>query len=168
MPKLTQAKSHLTEQEIQEKIKTTVGFWRVRRWLIILHALKDPSPAADMAKRFGVGKQTVSNLISSYNRKGVEAVEVAGRGQRQRAYLSMEEEKEFLSSFKEEAEKGTIVTVSEIQTALERHLGKKVHETTVYRLLKRNGWRKIAPRPTHVKHNKEIQEAFKKKTSKTK
>jgi hypothetical protein len=44
----------------------------------------------------------------------------------------------------------------------QRRLGKKVHKTTVYRLLKRQGWWKVVPRPFHVDAVKEEQEAFKK------
>ena len=38
MPKVTKAKGVLTHEDIEARIKETVGFWRVKRWLIILHA----------------------------------------------------------------------------------------------------------------------------------
>ena len=38
MGKVTKAIEHLTKEEIEEKIKTTVGFWRVKRWMVIRHA----------------------------------------------------------------------------------------------------------------------------------
>ncbi|MBW2145601.1 MAG: winged helix-turn-helix domain-containing protein [Deltaproteobacteria bacterium] len=40
-----------------------------------------------------------------------------------------------------------MATTGEIKKALEKHVGHKVHKSTVYRLLKRQGWRKVAPRP---------------------
>ena len=83
-------------------------------------------------------------------------------GGRRRAYLTFEEEKEFLSGFFEDASRGGILVVSEIRTALEKKLGHKVVETTVYRMLARHGWRKIVPRRRHPKANEAAQEGFKK------
>jgi len=83
-------------------------------------------------------------------------------GGRRRAYLTFEEEKEFLSGFFEAASKGGILAVSEVRSALEDRLGHKVAETTVYRMLDRHGWRKIVPRRRHPKADKLAQEEFKK------
>jgi transposase len=83
-------------------------------------------------------------------------------GGRRRAYLTFEEEKEFLSGFFEVASRGGILVVSEVRTAFEKGLGHKVAETTVYRMLERHGWRKIVPRRRHPKANKSAQEGFKK------
>ena len=83
-------------------------------------------------------------------------------GGRRRAYLTFEEEKEFLSGFFEAASRGGILVVSEVRTALEKKLGQKVAETTVYRMMARHGWRKIVPRRRHPKANESAQEGFKK------
>ena len=39
MARHTQAKAHLTPEEIQAKIKSTVAFWRVQKWQLILNAV---------------------------------------------------------------------------------------------------------------------------------
>ena len=166
MGNLTKAEPHLSEEEIKEKIKETTGFWRVQRWLVILNAYIDPRHAKDIALHTGLAKQTVHNLVSQYNRLGLTAIETPGKGGRYKAYLSLEEEREFLEPFKEKALTGKIATAAEIKKALEEHLGHKVHKSTVYRLLKRQGWRKIVPRPYHVQSKKEEQEAFKKNSRK--
>ena len=83
-------------------------------------------------------------------------------GGRRRAYLTFEEEKEFLSGFFEVASRGGILVVSEVSTAFEKKLGHKVAETTVYRMLARHGWRKIVPRRRHPKADESAQEGFKK------
>lgn len=166
MPKVTKAKGSLNEEDIQNRIKETVGFWRVKRWMIILHALVDPAPAEAIAKRLGVGKQTVSNLISAYNRYGEKAVETIGKGQRQKAYLSNKEEDMFLAPFIKKAMNGNMTTVSEIHKSLERLLGQPVNLSTTYRLLKRNGWRKLVPRPMRPDADKNKQEDFKKTSDK--
>jgi len=83
-------------------------------------------------------------------------------GGRRRAYLTFEEEKEFLSGFFEVASRGGILVVSEVRAAFEKRLGHKVAETTVYRMLERHGWRKIVPRRRHPKADGSAQEGFKK------
>lgn len=163
MGKVTKASEHLTLEQIDEKIKTTIGFWRVKRWMVIRHAVANPATAKEIGINTGMAEQSVHNLIAAYNRDGEKAVETKGKGQRQKANLTLEEEKEFLKPFFEKAAKGQIATAEEIHEALNQCLGEPVHESTVYRLLKRHGWRKIVPRPTHPKTNKENQEEFKKK-----
>lgn len=166
MAKITKVKSHLTEDEIIAKIKETVGFWRVQRWLVILNALIDPRPAKQIALHTGLAVQSVHNFVSRYNRFGPQSIETPGKGGRKRSYLSFEEEADFLKSFEKKAASGQIATANEIKAALEKHLGLIVHKTTVYRILKRHGWRKISPRPYHVKAKKEEQEDFKKNSRK--
>lgn len=162
MPKVTRVIPHLSRQEVLEQIKATTGFWRVQKWLVIWNALVDPRPAEQIALHTGLAKQTVHNLISGYNRQGPRAVAGPGKGGRQRAYLSLDEEATFLEPFREKALIGQIATAAQIHKALERRLGRKVHKTSIYRLLKRHGWRKIMPRPFHIEAKKHEQETFKK------
>jgi len=164
MGKVTKSIPHLSKEEVQERIKATVGFWRVQKWLVIWNALVDPRPAGEIALHTGLAEQTVHNLISQYNRLGPAAVEGPGKGGRRRAYLSWDEEALFLESFRQAALTGQIATVAEIKAALESRIGHQVHKTTVYRLLKRQGWRKVTPRAFHVDTNQEEQAAFKKNT----
>jgi len=162
MGKITKSIPHLSQEEIQERIKATVGFWRVQKWLVVWNALVDPRPAGEIALHTGLAEQSVHNLISRYNRLGPEAVEGPGKGGRRRAYLSWDEEAAFLESFKQAALTGQIATAAKIKEALERRIGQKVHKTTVYRLLQRHGWRQLVPRPFHVEADKEEPAAFKK------
>jgi hypothetical protein len=45
---------------------------------------------------------------------------------------------------------------------LEERLGNDLHHSVVYRFLDRNRWRRVRPRPSHVKTDLQEQEAFKK------
>jgi len=150
MTKVTRAVPHLSEEEILKSIKQTRGFGRVQKWLAILIATVDSCPAVEIARHTGLAEQTIHNLISSYNRLGSQALEGPGKGNRGRAYLSLEEEVGFLMPFFERAAAGRIATAREIHKALEKRLGHSAHLTSVYRFLKRHGWRKIVPRPEHV------------------
>ena len=91
-----------------------------------------------------------------YRDGGWERVLGEKRGQtRNKAHLTEEEEKEFLSSFEEEAKSGTVVTAKVIQQAHADLVGKELDETVTYRLLQRHGWTKKTARPEHPKHNPE-------------
>ncbi|MBU1319926.1 MAG: winged helix-turn-helix domain-containing protein [candidate division Zixibacteria bacterium] len=83
-------------------------------------------------------------------------------GGRKHAYLTLEEEKEFLAPFFRTAEAGGVLTVTEIKEAYEGRVNRKVAPSTVYRLLHRHGWRKIVPRKRHPKSDPQKQEKAKK------
>jgi len=162
MGKVTQVVPYMTVEEILARMKQTVGFWRVQKWLVILNASVDPRPAKAIALHTGLAEQTVHNLISAYNRRGAEVIESVGKGGRRRAYLTLDKESDFLEPFIQRALTGQVATASEVKKAYEALVGHKVNKTTVYRLLERHGWRKLAPRPFHEQAKAEEQEAFKK------
>jgi transposase len=159
--RITHAALHLSIEEVKARMKNDPRPWCRDRWLIIYNALVDPREAKDIAKHTGTSVSTVHNVISTYNRLGVAAVETPGKGGRRSEYLTVEEEREFLQPFFERAAKGEIATASQIKHEFEKRIGSKVHKTTIYRLLERHQWRKLVPRPSHPKANKEEQEQFK-------
>lgn len=165
MGRTRRLKEHMSIEAIDAQIKKTAGFWRVRRWMIIRQAVSSNATAQELADSHGLKKQTVLHLLSAYHQHGINGVETGGKGQRQKAYLSLEEEREFLDPFIKKSELGYISTVKEIHEALEKQLEHSIHVGTIYRLLKRHDWRKISPRPSHVKSDKHAQASFK-KTSK--
>lgn len=83
-------------------------------------------------------------------------------GGRRSAYMTMEEERRFISQFLEKASQGGILVVSEIKRAFEAQVGHPVAKTTIYRMLDRHDWRTIIPRPRHPNSNPDAQEGFKK------
>ncbi len=162
MSRVTKACSHMTEEEIRARLKTTKDWRTHQKLLVILNALVDPRRAQEIALHTGVAVQTVHSWVSTYNRFGFDALMGPGRGGRRKAMMSREEEEAFLAPFFRRAETGSIATAGEIREALENRVGHAVHETSVYRLLKRNGWRKVKPRPYHVQADAQAQEDFKK------
>lgn len=95
-------------------------------------------------------------------KNGEAALRLRGRGGRFHAYLSEVEEAEFLTSFIESGQEGDILEMSEIHRAYEQKVNQKVPKSTIYRLLDRHDWRKLAPRPKHPKTNTSTMEAVKK------
>lgn|SRR5512144_163859 len=162
MKRVCTVAGHLRVEEIDQRIQTARAGWRARRWMLIRHALVEPQPARVLATRLGMNPQAVRNLLSAYRYRGVGGVETPGRGQRQRAYLSLEEEQRLLHGFRQASRAGQVSTAQGIKAALESAVGHPVAKSTVYRLLKRHHWRKVTPRPAHPKANPEQQQAFKK------
>jgi len=124
--------------------------------------LVDPRPASEIAIHTDVSVSTVHNVISRYNRLGPKAIEGCENGIRRRCYLSKDQEAEFLKPFLEIAPTGEICVAGRIKQALEELLDHTVHHSTVYRMLHRNGWREIVPRPAHPEAEEKTQAAFKK------
>jgi transposase len=115
-----------------------------------------------IAQTIGWHVNTVRRIQKDFIRRGVAALLEPSKGGRYHALMTKEEEIDFLTQFEEAGSKGTILTVQDIKNKLEERLGKAVHISTVYRILERNDWRKIVPRPYHPKRNAEAAEAFKK------
>jgi|SRR5947209_6598111 transposase len=162
MARITRAAAHLPVEEVKTRLKLDPRPWCRQRWLIIYNALVEPRTAAEIAKHTGSTVAMVHQVISTYNRLGVAAVETPGKGGRRHQYLTLEEEDAFLAPFFSRAEKGEIATAGEIKLAFEAQIGHEVDESTIYRLLSRHGWRKPVPRPVHPKANPEAQAQFKK------
>src|SRR5881398_1103449 len=162
MARITRAAAHLTREEVKNRMRTAPLPLYRQRWLIIYNALVQPRKAEDIARHCGVSKATVHQVISTYNRFGVAAIETPGKGGRRHQYLTWGEEQAFLAPFFSRAERGEIATAGEIQRAFEAQVGHEVHKSTISRLLKRHRWRKPVPRPVHPKASPEAQEQFKK------
>jgi len=145
--------------DLLKRAKTKADFQRVLCiWLRIALGL---SPA-QIAMAIGWSKEHVRHVHANYLRHGESALTGVGRGGRRHQNLTVEEEDQLLAPFFERAAKGGIVIANEVKAAYEERVGHRVPKSTVYRMLARHGWRKIAPRRKHPKTDGEEQEAFKK------
>lgn len=165
MSRVSSTAPHLSAEAIKQKIKSADSYWHRQKWLVVYNGLVRPRPAAEIAQHIGVSVGSVHKVISEYNRLGAVTLALPGKGGRRNQYLTLEQEKAFVASFREKATKGQIATIAEIKLAYEKLVGRTVHKTTIYRMLDRHEWRKIVPRSCHVKANKQEQEAFKKTSS---
>ena len=80
--------------------------------------------------------------------------------------MTLAEEQAFLAPFLAQARLGGIVIVPPVALALEQHLGRPVALSSVYRLLHRHGWRKLAPDKRHPDSDPQAQTAWKKNSPK--
>lgn len=131
---------------------------RLAIWLTYI----GPFHAHEVAQMLGVSKQAVWLWVGQYNKKGPEGLERSGRGGRRWSYLSWEKEEAILRSFLERAFRGEVLSAKELLPEISRVLGREVSLAYVYKLLHRHGWRKLGPRPRHLKSKGKVQEEFKK------
>jgi len=144
---------------LMRKAKTKAEFQRVQCvWLRATLNLEDDQ----IATAVGLSINTVRCLHSRFRLHGVDALSGVGRGGRRRQNMSVEQEDEVLRPFLEEAGIGGILVVNPIKISYEQVVGHAVPKSTIYRLLARHSWRKLAPRPRHPKASSEAQEEFKK------
>ena len=116
------------------------------------------------AEAIGVGHATVSRLRAAFivPKSIQDATTKATWGGLRNAWMSFEEEKEFLAPWLAKADQGVLVVASPIREALAERLGQPVKASVVYRMLERHDWRKVAPDTRHPKSDPAVQDAWKK------
>jgi transposase len=152
------------------RAQTVVAQARDMRELRAVQAVLLPAVAGatleQTAKVLGVGRATVARLQRAFRQReqGPRNPEKSRTwGGRRRALLTQAEEKGFLASWEERAQGGELVVLSSLRTALAEKVGHGVAPSVLYRLMARNGWRKVAPDTRHPKTDVIAQQEWKKK-----
>ena len=135
---------------------------RIENRLKALEMLAKGATAVEASNATGLNKTNMPRLIGQYRKKGLQAFASNGyKGNRRN--MSVEEEAALLQPFKERAEAGQIIEVSEIARVYQAAVDHPVAANHIYRVLHRHGWRKIMPRSKHPqKASEEEIEASKK------
>lgn len=142
-----------------QEAKTAVELRRVQCiWLSATMGLT----TEQVATAIGWYPRSVKRIRSRYRKEGPAVFTSGGKGGRYRQNMTLEEEQQLVEQFRDKAQQGGMLVVSEIKTAYEQKIGRKVPKSTIYRMLNRHGWRKIAPRPRHPDTDQAAQEEFKK------
>jgi len=81
---------------------------------------------------------------------------------RNRAKTDLENERKVLDEVLADAANGGVVVVPRLKPALEAKLGRPMALSSVYRMLARHGWRKLAPDTKHPQGDPEGRETWKK------
>jgi transposase len=161
MRRPAQIKAWLSEMDLGQWTREAQGAEELRRrlsvWLTFLGYA-----AHQVADWLQVSKQAVWLWVGQYNRQGPGALERAGRGGRRWGFLSLEQEAHLLGDWEQRAQRGQVLTAKALRPGLAQAAGRAVSMAYVYRVLKRHRWRKLGPRPRHVKASVRQQEAFKK------
>jgi transposase len=154
-----------SEEQVRELSQLLEGirdFSNFRRLQAVWFRAAKNMTAPEIEELIGLTAQSIRQIQAEYFREGISTFRKSTRGGRRHQNLCLGEEKELLKPFFEKAQDSGVVAVSMIKNAYEKKLGRRVHKTTIYRMLKRHGWRKLVPRPSHPKSDINAQEAFKK------
>lgn len=153
--------NHLDHKELKKQMKASTDREQFQRWQAIYLTSKGLSSEI-VAEYVGITKGTIHQWVYRYNHYGPGGMLLHGRGGRRFGLLTLDKEKSLLERIRSKAEKGSILTASQVKDHIEKKTGKKVSEDYIYDILHRHGWRKAMPRPPHSTANKEKKEAFKK------
>jgi len=118
----------------------------------------------ETAKIIGRSKTATCNMRTRFAKvcSGQCPAARSKRQLRNRAKVDLERERQALDELLHEAAMGGIVTVSHLKPALEAKLGKSMALSTLYRMLARHGWRKLAPNTQHPQGDPQVRQAWKK------
>jgi transposase len=160
MRKPAHIESWLTPEELLSWLKDAPTVEAYQKRLAVWLTYIGPFHAQEVAKMLGVSKQAV--WLGQYNKHGPVGLGRKGRGGRRWSLISWEAEAALLNSLENRAVEGQLLTAKQMLPEVSQAVGQEVSLGYVYTLLRRHRWRKLGPRPRHVKAKCEVQEEFKK------
>lgn len=149
MPKTHQ----FTEEQYQQVIalRSEIKEAKIALKLQVLQLRMEGYRNEEIARITGYSKSRVSALVCIFANEGIDYFREEQRKGGNRRNLTIAEEADILSVYREAAEKGQIVTVKEIEAAYIEAVGHPIGSGQIYRVLKRHEWRKVMPRGKHPK-----------------
>ena len=150
------------KKELEEIEREISSLGEYRKYLTIRLRERLDMPTLGISEVTGYSEGAVRKIHARYFKDGKFCFKLKKKGGRIRETLSLTEEKNLLVQFESASAAGGTATIAKIKHEYESRIGRKVPKSTISRLLKRHGWRKILPRPYHPKKNEEAQNEFKK------
>jgi transposase len=165
MPKKITLKPHLTTAELYKRYRACRQPNEKLRWRA-LSLISSGMRASEAIRRVGRTSGWVTQLTQRYNRLGVAAVadrrdeqQKTGRVPTVKAELAIKLE----AALHEAAPDGGLWTANKVAAWIEQETGRKLHETSAWRVLRSLGFTLQTVRPRHQQAaSPEEQEAFKK------
>jgi len=153
---------NLGAEDIKQLMNNSKNKEEFRRYQAVYLRVSQQMPAPAIADITGFSLSHIYKIHSQCLKEGISSLSNRSKGGRYRSYLSLEEETAMLCEIEDKAASGGVLEVSKVRKLFEEKADREVALYTVYRLLHRHGWRKIAPRPYHPKQKADAVETFKK------
>ena len=147
-----------SNREKIEKVRKINRDKQTENRLKVLIMRCDGKKQKEISEVTGFARSHICNIIRKYFEEGLTAISEK-HYKSNHCNMNFEEEKNFLSSYSEQAKQGHILCVKEIEIAYIEKVGHSIGSGQIYRVLKRHGWRKVMPRSQHPK--KASEEAIK-------
>ena len=165
MARLAGGQEFLEAAVAQAAKATTLGELRMAQALLM--PLKFGLSLDDTSVALGLSKSWTLRLRQRFGRiQGGQEQPKSKKGMRNRSRMTLEEEAALLAPFIEQAKQGGVIIVPPLKAAIEKALGRSMAQSTVYTMLHRHGWRKLAPDKQHPKSDPVAQDEFKKNSRK--
>lgn len=162
MRKPTRIEPWLTPEELLSWVKEAPTVEAYQKRLAVWLTYLGPFHAEKTAKMLGVSKQAIWLWLGQYNKHGPAGLGRKGRGGRRWSLISWEEEESLLKSLAERASEGHELTAKQLLPEVKKAVGQEISLGYVYALLRRHRWRKLGPRPPHLKAARQVPEDSKK------
>lgn len=119
---------------------------------------------ADTARAIGRSTSVTCMLRTRFGKiaSGQQAAPRSKRELRNRANVDLAREAKILDEVLKGAQTGGVVVIPQLKPAIEARLKKKIALSSVYRMLARHGWRKLAPDTGHPQGDPQRREDWKK------
>lgn len=140
----------------------------LREALAVLLPLEAGLNLTQTAQVLGRSKGSISTMRNRFCQqdKSGQARHTWGKSHlRNRAKSTLQKESEALDKVLKNANKGSVLTIPELRAKMESALGHSISLAGFYRLLKRHGWRKIAPDTQHPKGDQQVRDDWKKNSA---
>lgn len=132
-----------------------------RRIQVVFLRIIKKRPAKNISQTMNVKIGSIYQWSWRYNKFGIEGLLKKQKGGNNKRVMAKEEEVKFFQELKDDGAKGLVITAGTIISKFVARVKTTISHTYVYSLLKRNEWRKIAPRPRNPRTKPEDREAFK-------
>ena len=151
----------LTSQQFKKYLNEAQDKLEYKRIEAVRLFVIQKKPAKEISKIVNSPPGVINKWTHLYKKFGIEGLLSKKKGGRRIEKMSKENEKKVLDEISKDASAGLIVTANKIRQKIESTISKEVSKSYTYDLLKRNDWRKVAPRPFNPKGSKEKQDDFK-------
>jgi hypothetical protein len=165
MARLAGGSEYLDAAITQAASATSVDELRMAQALLL--PLKFGLSLDDTGVVLGVSKSWTLRLRKRFGRiQSGEEQPKTRKGLRNRAHMTFETEAALLAPHIEQAKQGGVIIVPPLKAQIEAALGRPMALSTVYAMLHRHGWRKLAPDKQHPQSDPVTQEEWKKNSPK--
>ena len=161
MPLLLRVSAHLSREELIARFHACDSKDEKLRWQAVMLKAEGRSARdiADVCKR---RVDWVRRTVRRFNELGAEGIADQRRKNGRPPLLNDEQQTDLWEALQEDPPGGGIWTSPKVAKWIEAKVGQPVDDHTGWLYLRRVGFSRQLPRPTHPEANEEAQEAFKK------
>ena len=119
--------------------------------LLVIALKAEGNTVKEIAEITNFSTRQVYRIIAKCEEKGIKSLIRENRGGANNRKVDFKEERKFFKKYMQQAEEGKIITAEGMWKDFCETFGVTIDISAFYRLLKRNGWRKVMPELNHPK-----------------